>query len=95
VFGEIYPGDATLLGDPARDIAYRWVRHGNLKLIIPHADQTGKPWNKYILRTALYDLSRDPMETVNLAGEPDRTADVTRLREMLDDWWPVDRSEEE
>ena len=37
VFGEIYPGDATSLGHPERNIAYRWVRHRDWKLIVPHS----------------------------------------------------------
>ena len=38
IFGEIYPGDATSLNNPQRDIAYRWVRKGRMKLIIPHPE---------------------------------------------------------
>ena len=41
VFGEINPSDATSLGHPSRDVAYRWVRQGNFKLILP---QGNKPW---------------------------------------------------
>lgn len=39
VFGEIYPGDASSLGRPQNDIAYRWIRQGSLKLIVPHSQQ--------------------------------------------------------
>lgn len=36
IFGEIYPGDATSLNSASHDIAYRWIRKGSMKLIIPH-----------------------------------------------------------
>jgi len=36
VYGEIYPGDATSIGRPQDDIAYRWIREGKMKLIAPH-----------------------------------------------------------
>ena len=36
VYGEIYPGDATSLTNPEYDIAYRWIRKGKMKLIVPH-----------------------------------------------------------
>ena len=34
-FGEIYPGDATVLDDASKDIVYRWIRQGDYKLIVP------------------------------------------------------------
>ena len=35
IFGEIYPGDATVLDDASKDIVYRWIRQGDYKLIVP------------------------------------------------------------
>ena len=35
IFGEIYPGDATVLDDTSKDIVYRWIRQGDYKLIVP------------------------------------------------------------
>ena len=84
VFGEIYPGDATSLGHPENDIAYRWVRHGALKLIVPHGEI---PWNGYLKKVALFDVEKDPRETVDLASNPDQAEDIQRLSEMLDAWW--------
>jgi len=91
VFGEIYPGDAMSLGKPERDIAYRWVRDGNLKLIVPHASESGKAWNRYVDRITLYDLASDPGETKNLADDPKSIDHVSRLQKLLDDWWPARR----
>ncbi len=87
VFGEIYPGDATSLGQPSRDIAYRWVRDRSYKLIVPHAPDGEKPWRGYVTEPALYDLQTDPGETKNLAGAADHVVTVRALRDKLDAWW--------
>ncbi len=87
VFGEIYPGDATSLGHPERDVAYRWVRQGSLKLIVTHNQGGPRPWGGYLRGDALFNLKDDPEESVNLIGEPRYVSDVVRLRRLLDDWW--------
>lgn len=88
VFGEIYPGDATTLGNPARDIAYRWVRQGPLKLIVPHSAIAGKPpWNRYLTRPALYDVVTDPAEARNLIDVAQYRETAIELRGLLDRWW--------
>ena len=84
VFGEIYPGDATSLGHPEKDIAYRWVRQGPLKLIVPHGDD---PWGNYLDQPALFDVVADPDETADLAGDRQHAADIGRLEKLLDAWW--------
>lgn len=85
VFGEIYPGDASSLGHPSRDIAYRWIRDGDFKLIVPHAHDGAAPWREYLTDIALYDVGRDPEEKHNLAStDPER---ATALRQQLDAWW--------
>ena len=85
VFGEIYPGDASTLRHPERDIAYRWVREGEWKLIVPHAHKKTAPWGDYLTEIALYHLPTDPEEKTNLATrEPDR---VKTLQTTLDAWW--------
>lgn len=87
VFGEIYPGDASVLGQPARDIAYRWVRHGRHKLIVPHLHGQARPWNDYLREPALFDVVADPGEARNLADDPTQAVTLRRLRERLDAWW--------
>jgi len=88
VFGEIYPGDASSLSHPERDIAYRWVRQGNLKLIVPHLQRPDtKPWGGYLDSEALFDVTADPFETNNLVNSPAQEKSVNRLRRMLDNWW--------
>jgi uncharacterized sulfatase len=89
VFGEIYPGDASSLGHPERDIAYRWVREGEWKLIVPHRHGNEPPWGGYLSETALYNVSSDPAEMQNLASkQPER---VQALQAKLDAWWKPTR----
>ena len=78
VFGAIYPGDATSLGQPSRHVRARWVRSGDFKLIAPAAPD---------LPLQLFDLSEDPGETHNLA--PTHAGLVKTLKQLLDRWWPA------
>ena len=84
VFGEIYPGDATTLDEPGRDIAYRWVRKGRHKLIVTHGE---KPAGGYLKGDALFDVVADPSEQHDLIDDPAQEATVRELREILDGWW--------
>ncbi len=90
VVGEIYPGDATSLGTPQRDLAYRWIRAGSLKLIVPHRHGNQRAWNNYVSQLSLFDLEADPEEHRNLAHDPDYAADLQRLQQQLDQWWAGD-----
>jgi arylsulfatase A len=92
VFGEIYPGDARKLGNPAGDIAYRWVRKGRFKLIVPHRHGWPRPWGRYLDEPALFDVVADPRETTNLADREEFSNQRERLQELLDDWWNPDRA---
>lgn len=87
VFGELYPGDASTLGDPSGDIAYRWIRLGSHKLVVPHAKTGMKPWNEYLAGPALYDVETDPNETTNRIDDPALATVVQHLSESLDRWW--------
>jgi len=85
VFGEIFPGDASSLSHPSRDIAYRWIRAGRLKLIVPHAPKGKNAWGDYLAEPALFNVAADPEEKTNLAStQPDH---VKALRVQLDAWW--------
>jgi len=84
VFGEIYPGDASSLRHPERDIAYRWVRRGDDKLIVTHGEMS-QAWGNYLSGPALFDLAGDAGETHNLIGEQESLA--TELHRLLDEWW--------
>ncbi|QDU37943.1 Choline-sulfatase [Maioricimonas rarisocia] len=91
VFGGIYPGDATALGHPERDIAYRWVREGNFKLIVPHTRGSKLPWGRYLEGPALFNVADDPRESVNLIDAPAHAMTRDRLRRLLDEWWLPDQ----
>ena len=82
VFGAIYTGDARSLGHPSRHVRGRWVRYGDLKLVLPGAGPNPLPLE-------LYDLARDPDEAVNLAGSPEHAERIVRLTRMIDQWWPA------
>ena len=87
VFGAIYPGDASTLGVPEKDLAYRWVRKGRYKLIVPKPRGTQSPWNEYVDSPALFDLASDPHERKNLIHDPSLASVITSLSKILDDWW--------
>ena len=88
IFGEIYPGDATSLSNPSADIAYRWIRQANLKLIEPHKQADGSgPWGGHLQSTALFDVKADPFEKHDLSSLAEHKQDVARLRTQLDRWW--------
>lgn len=87
LFGEIYPGDATSLAHPERDIAYRWIKLNDFKLIIPHRHGDGSAWNNYLDGPGLFDLQSDPQEQRNLIDDPDYSARRRRMQTMLDRWW--------
>lgn len=94
VFGELYPGDASSLSRPSRDIAYRWVRAGRLKLIVPHAQGSKAAWGGYLKKPALFDVLADPEEKHDLSALPEHAAELARLSALLDAWWtPGDDSQ--
>lgn len=86
VFGEIYPGDGSVLGRPELDIAYRWVRQGQYKLIVPTGS---KPWGNYLQSSALFRVSTDPGEKENLFGLESLTEIRESLEDQLEEWLPV------
>lgn len=87
VFGAIYPGDASSLGHPERDVAYRWIRNGRFKLIVPHAKSGKKPWGSFLDRAVLFDAVTDPREQVDLAQDEKYEETIQRLKQQLDQWW--------
>ncbi|REK06760.1 MAG: sulfatase [Planctomycetota bacterium] len=79
IYGECFTHDANDLNDPAANLRWRWMVEGDWKLIVPD------PQNEPDAEVELYNLADDEHEQHNLAGdEPKR---VSRMREMLDDWW--------
>jgi uncharacterized sulfatase len=87
VFGEIFPGDATALGYPERDVAHRWIRQGSLKLITTHKQNDKSSWGNYLNSDALFDVVNDRDEFHNLIETQDLAARILALRRQLDVWW--------
>lgn len=85
-FGEIYPGDASSLGHPERDIAYRWMKQDEYKLIVPHR-RHGKSWNSYLDRGSLFNLKKDPQEQHNIIDSPENLKRFVSLYKQLQEWW--------
>lgn len=78
IFGEVFEHNAVDIHKPAANLQYRWVVSDNWKLIVPHEPNVMR-------KPELYDLSKDPTETEDLAAKhPER---VTELTKKLDDWW--------
>jgi uncharacterized sulfatase len=79
IFGEVFEHNAVDIHKPSSNLMYRWVVEGKWKLIVPHEPNVKGG------TIELYDLSKDPSETVNLAGkEPGKVAE---LKKQLDGWW--------
>ncbi|MDA7916174.1 sulfatase-like hydrolase/transferase, partial [Verrucomicrobia bacterium] len=89
VFGEIYPGDASVLGDPSKDVAYRWIRDGDLKLIVSHPEDGETAWGNYLKGDALFDLAADPGETNNVINGSKHKKRLSAMRKQLDQWWSL------
>lgn len=78
VFGEIYRGYAMELEQPGAEVLFRWVRWGNHKLILPEHSNEGE---------MLFDLTADPNELNNLAGNPQLSSRRQEMKRLLDGWW--------
>ena len=84
VFGAIYPGDAEDFGNPGNHVAYRFVRKGDFKLIVPHGE---KPWGGYVERSVLFNVRTDPAESSDLFGKNEFEQVAADLQAELDNWW--------
>ena len=76
VYGEIFTHDAASLDKPELSLTHRWIRQGDLKLILPK-EGGGEP--------QLFDLKSDPSERTDLAAQ--RPEDVKRLSAGIEKWW--------
>ncbi|GAB6185118.1 sulfatase family protein [Thermopirellula anaerolimosa] len=74
VFGEIYDHNVADVDHPTKSLQYRWIIHGDWKLIVPADPATP---------AELYNVMKDPHEE-----HPVTDADLERrLRGELDAWW--------
>lgn len=79
IFGECFHHDLADLHDPSANLRWRWMIQGDWKLILPHRTETEKPFPE------LYDLTKDPKETTNLANR--ETERLEAMSNALDQWW--------
>ncbi len=82
IFGEIFTHNAVDIHRPASSLRYRWVIEGDWKLILP------APQNEPDAKPELYNITDDPMERTNLAGEHPRK--VEHLTKLINNWWPAE-----
>jgi arylsulfatase A-like enzyme len=83
LFGECFQHNNVDIDRPATSLRWRWCVDGDWKLIVPQPSEGGS--------VELYDLKKDPHETVNLADANSEV--VARLKQKLDAWWPGRDSE--
>lgn len=75
IFGEIFEHDIVAMDAPKASLMYRWIIHGNHKLIVPSDRMKGES-------PQLYRLDKDPSEDHDLASSsPDL---VAKLMKELD-----------
>ncbi|MDF1825721.1 MAG: sulfatase-like hydrolase/transferase [Verrucomicrobiales bacterium] len=84
VFGAIFPGDAESIGHPEREVAYRWVRQGDYKLIVPVGSNA---WGGYLKKPALFNVAIDPREKEDLIESGEMEEVRSSLEVRLDQWW--------
>lgn len=79
VYGEQFAHNIANVDAPTQSLEHRWIIEGEWKLIVPD------PRNCPDAKPELYQVSRDPGETSDLAAaEP---AKVKELSGKLDGWW--------
>ena len=90
IFGETYAHDIADLDQPEASLLFRWCIKGNWKLLLTYDGEVNR--NKAThprteKRPQLFDLSNDPAENKNLAGEnPDVVAELVG---QIENWYLV------
>ena len=88
IFGESNAHDVIDVDDPEKTLLYRWVIKGNWKLILTYDGKVSRYQSTHPRtdkRPQLYDLSKDPSEEKNLAGDnPDLVAELVK---ELNGWY--------
>jgi len=85
IFGECFTHNSKDLNNPAASLRWRWMisREGRAlwKLIVPSHKNEPKS------QVELYNLSDDPNEERNVAG--DQSERVESMRKKIEAWWPA------
>ena len=90
VFGEGFAHDIKDVTKPEASLLYRWCVEGKWKLILTYDGEVNRYQSTHPRtekRPQLFDLTKDPHEKKNVAGEnPDV---VARLARKIADWYPL------
>ena len=100
VFGEIYNPDPVVDDIPERTVSYRYVIHGDYKLISPEnldrREDLHEGWpskanrpRDHFEEVRLFNIRRDPHELVNLAEVEEYKNKRDELILLLNEWWPL------
>ncbi len=92
-YGACYLHNAVDIHNPNANLTYRWLIHGDWKIILPNKiNITNRSKEKGTNKTELYNLTIDPFEQNNLAES--KQAIVKRLTRQLDKHLPTIKSED-
>ncbi|NQZ58584.1 MAG: sulfatase [Lentisphaeraceae bacterium] len=90
IFGESFAHDIADINDPEKTLLFRWCIKGKWKLLLTYGGKVGKYKSTHPRkekRPQLFDLSIDPAEEKNLAGDNPQV--VAELVKKINEWYPV------
>jgi uncharacterized sulfatase len=90
IFGEAFAHDIADIEDPEASLLFRWCIEGKWKLILTYDGEVNRFESTHPRtekRPQLFDLSADPAEEANVAGQHPEI--LARLVRRIDDWYPV------
>ena len=90
-YGACYLHNAVDIHTPTANLTYRWLIHGDWKIILPNeVNVTTRSKEKGTGKIELYNLTKDPLEKNNLAES--KHAIVKRLTRQLDKQLPTSKT---
>ena len=90
-YGACYLHNAVDIHTPTANLTYRWLIHGDWKIILPNeVNVTTRSKEKGTGKIELYNLTKDPLEKNNLAES--KHSIVKRLTRQLDKQLPTSKT---
>lgn len=92
IFGEGFAHDIADIENPEASLLYRWCIEGKWKLLLTYDGEVNRAAHVHPRdekRPQLFDLTTDPTEQQNLAGENPET--VAELVKRIEAWYPVEQ----
>jgi uncharacterized sulfatase len=90
IFGESFAHDIADIEKPEASLLFRWCIQGKWKLLLTYDGEVNRYQSTHPRtekRPQLFDLSADPNELKNLAGENPEI--VARMVKKIEDWYPL------